>query len=217
LISVLLAALIKFQEWLTDRGPFLGPRTWRTLWLRRTKTTKSELRTEVERLMANTIEDLRGQLYLTDEAPVLTTRKSGLEATESAKAKAAAKGKFQTLESSLEAEIASQKKSSLDQETQEEFRRSKIDLLHRSILDYHRLFDSLSDLAGRDCFLFLDDLYHIVRKDQPQILDYFHRIAKGHSLWLKVGTIKHRSTWYVHSPQPIGLKTGDDADERISR
>ncbi len=32
-------------------------------------------------------------------------------------------------------------------------------------------------------------------------------------MWIKIGTIKNRSTWYVNSPQPIGLKLGDDADD----
>jgi len=45
------------------------------------------------------------------------------------------------------------------------------------------------------------------------VIDYFHSIGKGHQLWLKVGTIRHRSLWYVHGNPPIGVKLGDDADE----
>jgi len=44
-------------------------------------------------------------------------------------------------------------------------------------------------------------------------LDYFHRIAKGNNLWLKIGTIRHRSRWYVHGDPSIGLNLGDDADD----
>jgi hypothetical protein len=40
-----------------------------------------------------------------------------------------------------------------------------------------------------------------------------HSIAKGHALWIKVGTIRHRSSWYVHGEPPVGVKLGDDADE----
>lgn len=68
-------------------------------------------------------------------------------------------------------------------------------------------------MSGGDAFLFLDDLYHIRRDDQPNVLDYFHRIAKSNSLWLKVGTIRHRTEWYRHSDPPIGVKLGDDAEE----
>lgn len=44
-------------------------------------------------------------------------------------------------------------------------------------------------------------------------MDYFHRIAKGNNLWLKIGTIKHRTQWYVHADPPIGVKLGDDIGE----
>jgi hypothetical protein len=61
--------------------------------------------------------------------------------------------------------------------------------------------------------LFLDDLYYIRRADQAAVIDYFHRIAKNNALWLKIGTIRHRTRWYVHGDPSIGLKIGDDADE----
>lgn len=59
----------------------------------------------------------------------------------------------------------------------------------------------------------MDDLYHIRKSDQAKVIDYFHRVAKGNNLWLKIGTIKHRSQWYQHSDPPIGMKLGDDAKE----
>jgi hypothetical protein len=37
-------------------------------------------------------------------------------------------------------------------------------------------------------------------------------MAKGNKFWLKIGTIRYRTTWYIHGDPPIGLKTGDDAD-----
>jgi hypothetical protein len=99
------------------------------------------------------------------------------------------------------------------QEIEEQFRRSKKEFLHRHIIDYHDIFKSLATLSEGDAFLFLDDLYHIKRADQARVLDYFHRVAKDHNLWLKVGTIRHRTRWYVHGDPPIGMKIGDDADE----
>jgi Cdc6-like AAA superfamily ATPase len=68
-------------------------------------------------------------------------------------------------------------------------------------------------MSGGDAYLVLDDLYHIPRKYQAQVLDYFHRISKGNSLWLKVGTIRHRTQWYVHGDPPVGVKIGDDISE----
>ena len=212
LISVLLAALTKFQSWLKEQDSFRA-RTWRTLWLWKSKTSKARLRTELQGLLAETVGSLRRELHLTDAAQLVEMRRSDTETSDSAHAKSTGTASVGWVESSVEAEISSQAKSSDGQEIQEEYTRSKIDLLHRRILDYHRIFDSLSELTGEDAFLFVDDLYHIIRGDQAKILDYFHRVAKGHGLWLKVGTIKHRSTWYVHSPQPLGMKMGDDADD----
>jgi hypothetical protein len=78
---------------------------------------------------------------------------------------------------------------------------------------YQELFARLSKLADGPSFLLLDDLYHLRLSDQANVVDYFHRIAKGSNLWLKIGTIRHRSRWYVLGHPPIGMKLGDDADE----
>jgi len=71
----------------------------------------------------------------------------------------------------------------------------------------------MAELSGGDSYLILDDLYHVKQADQVRVLDYFHRLAKGNNLWLKIGTIRHRTKWYVHGDPPIGVKIGDDADE----
>src|SRR5690606_35551212 len=81
------------------------------------------------------------------------------------------------------------------------------------ILQYQNFFNDLARLADGPAFLVLDDLNHIRKSDQAKVIDYFHRIAKGDGLWLKIGTIKHRSQWYQHSDPPMGMKLGDDAKE----
>lgn len=93
------------------------------------------------------------------------------------------------------------------------FRHSKVEFLHRHIMDFQDLFDEVARVFGSDLFAFLDDLYHLRREDQARVIDYFHRIAKGRQFWLKFGTIKHRTQWYRHLPQPLGMKLGDDCDE----
>lgn len=89
----------------------------------------------------------------------------------------------------------------------------KVEYLHQNILRFQNFFHKLTKLSGGSAFLILDDLYHIRKSDQAKVIDYFHRIAKGNGLWLKIGTIKHRSQWYQHSDPPIGMKLGDDAKE----
>jgi len=80
-------------------------------------------------------------------------------------------------------------------------------------MDYQSVFTQMAGLSDGDSFLILDDLYHLRRTEQPLVVDYLHSIAKGNGLWLKIGTIKHRSSWYVHGSPPQGMKLGDDADE----
>jgi hypothetical protein len=98
-------------------------------------------------------------------------------------------------------------------DVEETFKRSKVNFLHRHIIEFQRIFDSLAQLSDGDAFLFLDDLYHIRRADQASVIDYFHRLGKDHYLWLKIGTIRHRTRWYVHGDPPVGMKIADDADE----
>ena len=113
----------------------------------------------------------------------------------------------------LSSKLADSEKINISEEVQEAFQQSKTDFLHRHILEYQQLFHQISQLSDGDAYLFLDDLYHIRRADQAKVIDYFHSIAKGNNLWLKIGTIRHRTQWYIHSDPPIGVKLGDDADE----
>jgi len=99
------------------------------------------------------------------------------------------------------------------QEVTTKYTTRKLDHLHRHILDYQGLFRKMSELSSGDAFLFLDDLYHIRRRDQAQVIDYFHRIAKNNHLWIKIGTIRHRTQWYINGDPPIGAKIGDDISE----
>jgi hypothetical protein len=94
-----------------------------------------------------------------------------------------------------------------------EYVSSKIEMLHRNIIRYKDMFEKMTKLADGPAFLLLDDLYHIRLSDQANVLDYFHRIAKNTNLWIKVGTIRHRSRWYVFGDPPVGMKLGDDAEE----
>jgi hypothetical protein len=104
-------------------------------------------------------------------------------------------------------------KQSSSVQTTAKFKHAKIDFLHRNIIGFQDLFRDISQVSNGDAYLFLDDLYHIRKPDQADVIDYFHRIAKSNSVWLKIGTIRHRTEWYRHSAPPVGVKLGDDADE----
>ena len=97
-------------------------------------------------------------------------------------------------------------------EVSESKKRDKLSQLERRLAHYQKLLDDAAALGGDGVFLFFDDLYHLPRADQPRLLDYFHRLAKGRDVWLGVGTIRHRSAWYRHGDPSVGMKLGDDCD-----
>jgi hypothetical protein len=214
LISVLIESFTNFREWLQTAAVYRANK--KTFWQKLFGTSPERSafnRAEANRLagrMKHIVQDLEEQLYLSDNADLRQITQVGRE---------------RILEGSLESEVGIRgtarvgsgvSESDLKRrstQVQESFRRSKIQFLHRHILEYKKIFKELAQLSDGDAFLFLDDLYHIRRSDQTRLLDYFHRIAKGSCLWLKIGTIRHRSQWYVYGDPPTGLKLGDDADE----
>jgi hypothetical protein len=156
------------------------------------------------------IKDLEALLHSEDGADI--THKKIANEKGAASAKAGSKlGVPQAVE--IEASLESTHAAEKSLEVTEQAKRDKIQFLLRHIIDYQKLFEKIVAISAGDAFIFLDDLYHIRKTDQAQVLDYFHRIVKGRSVWLKIGTIKHRTEWYHHGAQPVGLKLGDDCDE----
>jgi len=213
IISVLIASLTKYFQWLESRQYDNNKRLWYTFWLMKQVNEKNNRKQQLLLAINAVISELITQLHLSDNSKLIERIQDSIQEKDEARAKANARIKNLIAGGSIETDIANAVESYSSKEVQEEFKRSKRDYLHRKILEIQDIFRKLNDLTNKDCYLFLDDLYHIHRADQPHLLDYFHRIAKGNRLWIKIGTIKNRSTWYIHSPQPIGLKLGDDADE----
>jgi hypothetical protein len=213
LLSILIETLAAFDRWLEDAGS--QPSTKTTFWKRLfgAKPTRPPLdKSQVAKLrkrISEEIEGLRGLLYSEDKVSVTTTKK-GSQTYESE-----AQGSLALESDSLKAGVSKTKKGqkSVSLETSAAEVRNKVDFLHRHIIDYQRLFEHIVSVSPEGAFVFLDDLYHIRLADQSQVLDYFHRIVKGRSVWLKVGTIRHRTQWYLHGNPPIGLKLGDDCDD----
>jgi len=212
LLSILIATFRAFDTWLVEAG--LNPTNKVSFWKRlggkpnRPPFNKRRVK-EIGQTLKNQIEDLEAQLHSSDDAALKTTT-----TRESQSRRGGQLGvKVGTGTAGVSAGAGAQKQVALSQCQSEESRRSKIGFLHRHIMDYQSLFEEIVALAGGNCFVFLDDLYHIRRSDQPQVIDYFHRIAKGKGVWLKIGTIRHRTEWYRHGDPPIGMKLGDDCDE----
>ena len=213
LISILIQTLERFGHWLDTAA--INPTNKTTFWEKlfgtkpkrppfdkgRCKALSAQLKTEVD--------DLERLLLSEDQVATITRDVDVETAGESTSASAS----IGITSAGLSAEAGMDKKKSHETEVSEQFTRMKLDLLHRRIIEYQKIFRDLSSLANGDSYLVLDDLYHIRKSDQSRVIDYFHRLGKSSNLWIKVGTIRHRSSWYVNGDPPIGMKIGDDGDE----
>ena len=213
LLSVLIETFSRFAEWLETAA--IAPANKRSFWDRlfgqkpnRPPFDKVQA-TDLANSLRKKIADLRELLFSEDDVDV--------ETKESSKSAENSTNTFEAGLSVASTTVGGKREAGKSAEFGDEitakYTRSKILHLQRHILDYQSLFRQMSQLSGGDAFLVLDDLYHIRRRDQAQVLDYFHRIAKGNRLWIKVGTIRHRTQWYVHGDPPIGTKIGDDIEE----
>ena len=213
LISVLIETFDKFAEWLETAA--IAPANKTTFWARLfgQKPTRPPFdKHRAQKLsgeMRGQISVLREQLFTEDGVEVEATVAESASTKDGSCAKFGVGAKGASV--SIEGEESTAAEKSRERKTR--YTQSKVNFLHRHILDYQCLFREMSTLSSGDAYLFLDDLYHIPRKYQAQVLDYFHRVSKGNSLWLKIGTIKHRSQWYIHGDPPVGVKIGDDISD----
>lgn len=213
LLSVLIETFSKFAEWLETAA--IAPANKTSFWTRffgkkptRPSFEKSKARELANELRAS-INSLRDLLFSEDDVAVES--KQSAKATEKDDLKSEVSVGAAGTKAGFVDEATSGREAGLEQT--EKYIRKKLDYLHRHILDYQSLFRRMAALSEGDAFLILDDLYHIRRRDQAPVIDYFHRIAKGNKLWIKIGTIRHRTQWYVHGDPPVGAKLGDDIAE----
>lgn len=213
LISVLIKSLKEFQSWLN--GAATTPATKTSFWkkLFGTKPSRPPFnKKETETLgyeLKGLIDGLETQLRKPEIAETTSRLVHGVES--SSKVAANMGVKRGPLSGGVSSNVSG--KSINSQELESSYVSHKVEYLHQNILGFQEFFRGLSRLSDGAAFLILDDLYHIRKADQAKVIDYFHRIGKGNGLWLKVGTIKHRSEWYQHSDPPVGMKLGDDAKE----
>ena len=210
LLSVLIKTFSEFAKWLETAAVQPKKSFWKKFGSEPSrppfnKENAQKLAGELKKQVVG----LSSLLYAPDDVEITQRVRSG---EENSKEKAV-KGGLQAQVISASGEASNKTTNSQGQEIEAKYIDSKTDYLRRHIMDYQNIFKEMADLSGDDSYLFLDDLYHIPRSDQAKVVDYFHSIGKGNNLWLKVGTIRHRTDWYVHGNPPVGVKLGDDADE----
>lgn len=215
LLSVLIKALAEFKTWLDTAALHPANKTsfWRKFFGAKPKRGAFNKAT-TQRLSADLaalIEELNANLFQSEEVKRQTLVKH--ESADELHTAITSGIGGPAIPVKLEATALATSKDAVGTESRAEYTSKKIELLHRNIMRYKDLFKRMAELADGPTFLLLDDLYHIRWEDQAQVLDYFHRIAKGSNLWVKAGTIRHRSRWYVFGNPPIGMKLGDDAEE----
>lgn len=212
LLSILIKTFSEFSKWIETAG--VNPQTKKSFWkLFGSEPNRPPYHKEKAQGLVSDLNDqvkqLSQLLYSPDDVEVIQKTRSGEETSKEKNAG----GGLQVKVVSASGQASSKTSNSHGQEFEAKFIDSKTDFLRRHIMDYQNLFRKMADLSGDDSYLFLDDLYHIPKSDQARVIDYFHSIGKGNNLWLKIGTIRHRTEWYIHGDPPIGMKLGDDADE----
>lgn len=88
---------------------------------------------------------------------------------------------------------------------------SKQEYLERALADFRKILIKSGQLTEGG-FVFVDDLYHLRREDQPKVLGYMHRLLKDTGVWLKIGTLRNMTTTYRDNP-PEGMQLRHDAQE----
>ena len=185
-LSVLIATLIAFKKWLDEAAiaPANRAAFWAKLFGRKpTKPAYSKFKCrELSAKIAYRITELQEQLHAADAADLkmkrATSSESGLQAKVSAKVKGGG--------AELGSNLSTTESAKENREVEEQYKRSKIEFLRRHIMDYQQIFDELADVSDGNSFLFLDDLYHIRKDNQAQVIDYMHSIERGISCGSKL-------------------------------
>jgi hypothetical protein len=209
----LIKSLGEFKAWMDTAA--INPANKKSFWERlfgAVPEKKSFNRAEAKKIsddLGQMVDELNKVLFSSDEAKI----KSTAMREEAGELQTALTAGLKTSVASAQSKVSVSDKASESRKTEREYTSRKIEVLHRNIMRYKALFQKMSELAEGPAYILLDDLYHIRLADQADVLDYIHRIAKGSNLWIKVGTIRHRSRWYTYGDPPRGMKLGDDAEE----
>jgi len=217
LLSILLRTFAGYKEWLETAA--VEPANKKKFWDKvfgqapsKSAFNKKEAKKFADEFLG-VIKDLNDLLIAPDKFDAQDTQSTkGEEHTEAAVESRLEVG-IPSAKSSVKGNAAKGSRKSHQLETLVTYSGKKHEALTRNIIQYKDLISRVAKFAGGNAYLLLDDLYHLQLGDQAPVLDYFHRIAKGSNLWLKIGTIRNRSKWYLPGRPPIGMKLGDDADE----
>lgn len=109
---------------------------------------------------------------------------------------------------SASAEVGSRTETS----TTRSVARDKLTYLKNELTAFKRLVSQAASIMETDSvFLVLDDFYFVAKDVQPDCIDFFHRMTKDTPLYIKVGTIRHRTRLIRRGGgQTVGVEVGHD-------
>lgn len=217
LVSVLIRTFIEFERWLNSTAVYPATKTGFWKKLVGAKPTSPAVNAKeakaLEERVHQIVARLKTLLHEADSA-VLSTRTEYSSAFSSRSNELAAATVGVTgLQSKLGATDEAAESQSEKFEVRRDYNSSKEEYLHRSIIDFKNVLLDVAALSGGPGFILLDDLYHIRLQDQADVIDYFHRICKNTNVWLKIGTVRHRTKYYLYGDPPKGMKVGDDCEQ----
>jgi hypothetical protein len=164
LLSVLIKTFTEFKMWLDSAATNPANKTsfWKKLF-GSVPTKPGFNRADTEALSAEfdkVIQTLEQLLHSADEKKI--------KATEGEEASGEVKGTVSAKTPVVGAEASTTRNDKERSETQSEYSSTKIEVLHRSIMNYQDLFVRLAKLANGPSYLLLDDLYHLRLQDQAK-------------------------------------------------
>ncbi len=95
------------------------------------------------------------------------------------------------------------------------FRAEKLDAIERHLQDYKSALRwGLERTGSKQATLLIDDFYLLSPSIQPDVVDYLHRLVRGTDIYLKIGTVRHRTELLrADNGQAIGVELYQDVEE----
>lgn len=113
----------------------------------------------------------------------------------------------------MQAGISASEASAASHEEVRESDERKIRTVEARLADYKRVVQDEINKAKCDYGIFIiDDFYLINPAYQPEVIDYPHRLLRDTDLYLKVGTVRHRTSLFRPAPLQIGVQENQDVD-----
>jgi hypothetical protein len=94
-----------------------------------------------------------------------------------------------------------------------EFREEKLEYLERHLRDFKEaIVGALKEGPKSRGTLIVDDFYLVQPSVQPDVVDYLHRLVRGTDLYLKIGTVRHRTSLARQNGQTVGVELYQDVE-----